>query len=314
MRKRVLLMLACLVFVSLFVSCAYTPHTFDMPWAYDEDTEAAQSPSETEEPQETGTTPAATASAAAPAPSETPALSETPAPSQTPDAPAPEKVMLFEREDREYIKSLWPFKKCTINDFGTVSNISAMWYKDAVYITLDIETGKPYKKLNEQATDFISGSWKEEKGGAIIEDGRAEGMRVDCIIMDMDTYRNASFTFKLEGSFDKVSDIIDGHCPEGVVDLPEEFLGKPYSKYAAITDNTIYVSREWDFAEYRETFESLKKDFAGEEGFEYYLESSESGERFVFTRGEVTVYIGVSEEYGYVTVAYEIHPHNYSIS
>jgi hypothetical protein len=282
-----------------------------MPWAYGENTEAAQSLGESEEPQETGTAPAAapTASAAA-----VPAPSETPVPSETPEAPAPEKVMLFEREDREYLKSLWPFKQCTIDDFGTVSYISAMWHKDGVYITLAMETGKPYKKLNEQATDFISGSWKEEKESATIEDGRAEDIRVDCSIKDEDTYRDTMLTFTLEGSFDNVSDIIDGHRPKGVIDLPEEFLGKPYAKYAAITDGMIYVSGEWDFAEYRETFESLRQGFAGEEGFEYYPESSESGEHFVFTRGEVMVYIGVSEKYGYVEVAYEIHPHNYYVS
>jgi hypothetical protein len=130
----------------------------------------------------------------------------------------------------------------------------------------------------------------------------------------MDTFCVIDLTFSIDGVYAVVSDILDAHWPEGVIEMPGELSGPPYSRYAALTQGMIYISREWDFPGYLNTFESLRQSFAGEKGFEYFPEDDETEEYFSFSRGSVTVEIGVTDKYNAVNVTYIINPPGFSLS
>jgi hypothetical protein len=246
-----------------------------------------------------------------------PTPDQTAAPAEPPAKPLPvdtAKTMWYTGEDKDYIKKLWPLKEYTMDDFGLLREMSLMWYEDCVYVSMSSDSGKSFKELHADMKDYIHGYWTEDKGTASIESGLAELKTTDCTITENDTYRRVDFTFKLNGSYPEAANMLDSHWPEGVIDMPEELSGQPDAKFVGMTDRMLYMSREWDFWDYKDTFDVLREQFKGEAGYEYFPASEDTEEYFTFTRGDLTIEIDASDVYKCIDIMYIIYPDGFVVS
>lgn len=224
-----------------------------------------------------------------------------------------ERLIYVDSENIARLKSLWPLKEYSMNDFGTLSFFSLYLCDYSIMLTTNFESEGSYNDIKAELKNYISGDWEEETGNTSVYGGKAEGISTDCYIYEYSDYVSTNLTFTLEGGLSEVNSFFDAHWPQNGFDMPAELSGKPYSKYFAMTPNMIYFSYDWEVDDNTGLFNSLRDSMAGQSGYKYTPDEDNADEGILFNLGEAEVNIKHSEDLGTVTVTYILYPDDFQL-
>jgi hypothetical protein len=304
--KRFFAAVVCVVAMSLmFGGCSVSADlagNMIAPW---EQAAKTPQPQVSQEPEKTP---------AAPSPSQE--ASEEPSASAEPSA-VPETdingVMFFSPDEVKSTESYWPLTTYTPEHFGTFSSVFVSYGGDYLYLSYTIDTASTVDDLKSELMPYVSGSWEESESEASVYAGKAEEIETDCVISSVAGINTVSFTFSLYGNYNELNDLLDKHWPTAAIALPSEMESSLDTRCVALSPGMIYLSYDYKFQGYKETFQSFRDSMSGMDGYKYTPASGTEGEKIEFKIGDVDVNIGVSEEYEILTVTYISYPPDFTL-